>query len=125
LRSLGLTGTGLQASALVRWLSPDLAPRLTALAVYGPCPDAGWVQALAATPNVSRLRALSLTCCQLGDDGVRALASSPHLADLTHLNLEGEAVSAAGAAALADSPHLCEAIRNQWRGGSGGGRPTR
>jgi uncharacterized protein (TIGR02996 family) len=114
-RSLGLTGIGLQAASLIRWLSPELTPRLTGLGIYRPCLDAGWLQALATSPNVARLTTLTLTACQIGDEGVFVLASSPHLANLRHLHLEAETVSPAAAILLANSPYLWEGIREQWR----------
>src|SRR5262249_24302090 len=95
--------------------SPDLA-RLTSLEIsdgyffIGPAE----VAALAASPHVGGLTALSLHNNAMGDGGLAAVADSPRLARLTSLSLRFYGLEDPGPAflgiegvrALASSPHL-------------------
>lgn len=113
--TVGLPGGELLGVTLIRWLSPELMPRLIRLEVRGPYSDAGLVRELAASPHMARIEILSLPACPIVDDDAIALARSPHVANLKQLNLDVLDFTPAGAAALANSPYLCEAIRAQWR----------
>jgi uncharacterized protein (TIGR02996 family) len=62
--------------------------------------------ALAACPELSRLRSLTVRSDAVGTVGARALADSPHLAGLHTLVLHGAQITADGVVALAASPHL-------------------
>jgi carbon storage regulator CsrA len=64
------------------------------------------IAALAASPYLSRLRALDLGQNGLGDEDVSRLVASAHLAGLAALLLRGNGIGDAGAAALARSPYL-------------------
>jgi HEAT repeat protein/predicted DNA-binding WGR domain protein len=67
-----------------------------------------FVHALAAKPEATRLRKLSLWGYRIGDAGVEALAASPHLANLTNLNLSRNEIGDEGALSLTASPHLAQ-----------------
>jgi len=122
LRELRLTGTDIPA-ACVQVLE---LPRLTRFAFTGNgvCPRGPKqripptpigdevVVALAQSPNLSRLRVLTLIFSQaVTDKGAAALASSPYLACSEGLELSQTAITDAGAQALADSPRLAGLTR--------------
>jgi hypothetical protein len=74
-------------------------------------PRASWITdkgavALAASPNLARLRRLSLSNHRIRDAGARALANSPHLAGLTWLDLRQNFIGPEGVQALVASPYL-------------------
>jgi uncharacterized protein (TIGR02996 family) len=64
------------------------------------------VIALANSPHLAALRALSLENVPLTLEGVQALAESPHLAGLETLDLSGARLDEASVRALVASPHL-------------------
>jgi hypothetical protein len=64
------------------------------------------VRALAGSPHLSGLVALSLVGNRFAYPAVEALAESPHLARLAALDLSHNAVDSPGLQALALSPHL-------------------
>jgi uncharacterized protein (TIGR02996 family) len=66
----------------------------------------GGIRALAESPHLTNLRALSLSGIALTANGAQALAGSPNLANLEVLDLSGGGLDAAGARALSASPHL-------------------
>jgi Ran GTPase-activating protein (RanGAP) involved in mRNA processing and transport len=71
---------------------------------------------LAESPNLARLRTLSLSDNQLGNEGAAALAASPHLARLATLRLDNNGICKNGAEALADSPYLGRLLKLDLRG---------
>jgi hypothetical protein len=79
---------------------------LTSLSFLGFMGDA-WLQALAASPHLTRLRALHFRNCQISDTDLQAaLVASPHLSRLTALEFHDCGISDTGLQALADSPSL-------------------
>ena len=77
--------------------------------------DREGAKVIAASPNLSKLRSLSLNGNGIGEEGAEALATSPYLSNLTRLDLEcGEydpeekvdPIGPKGAKAFADSPYL-------------------
>lgn len=66
----------------------------------------GVLTQLVDSPLLSRLRALHLTDCQIGDDGAIALARSPHLSQLQTLRLGHNSIGDRGTEALTASPYL-------------------
>jgi uncharacterized protein (TIGR02996 family) len=79
--------------------SPHLA-RLSALTLRYNHLGAAEVEALLHSPHLARLTALDLGHNPLGDDGAEALAASPGLAGLTRLDLEGCGLTDRGLQAL-------------------------
>jgi uncharacterized protein (TIGR02996 family) len=68
----------------------------------------GLMERLAQMPVLSRLQALHLTDCAVGDEGAQALAHSPHLANLQTLRLGANALNDRGVETLSDSSYLGE-----------------
>jgi uncharacterized protein (TIGR02996 family) len=67
---------------------------------------AGLVEAVAASPLLTRLTDLDLSGNPLDDAEIRALANSPYAINLTRLSLTGTGLSDAGFRALLQSRHL-------------------
>jgi hypothetical protein len=65
----------------------------------------GGARALAESPAIGRLRALTVSGCRIGDQGATALARAP-LGYLRALDLSHNPIRAAGGLALAESPFL-------------------
>lgn len=68
------------------------------------------LEALARSPHLGRLRALSLEDLKLGEEGMRTLLASPHLKALRWLDVSGCKIQRAGLEALCASsnlPSLC------------------
>jgi uncharacterized protein (TIGR02996 family) len=84
--------------------SPHLA-RLSALTLRHNHLGAAEVAALLRSPHRARLTSLDLGYNRLGDDGVEALAASPGLAALTHLDLEGCGLTDDQLRVLIATPH--------------------
>lgn len=62
--------------------------------------------ALLASPYLSELTHLSITHCDVGDDGIEALTKAETLPNLRHLTLSSILLGPVGAAILANAPRL-------------------
>jgi hypothetical protein len=64
------------------------------------------LEPLAAHPDLSRLRELTLTSNPIGNDGAALLAAMPQLSGLESLDLRSVGITGTGARAIAESAHL-------------------
>ena len=106
-RGLGLRGGPYAPDHLRAIADSPVAGRLTRLTVFS-APGLGraGAEALATSPAVRNLEALTLTNCGLGDGGLRALLGSPHLTGLKELRVPSNGLTASAVRALVECRHL-------------------
>jgi uncharacterized protein (TIGR02996 family) len=105
LRHVRLYGNFADTSVLALAASPNLA-KVRSLEFDYPRLTLAGLNALAGSPHLRGLKELHLKGCRVGPAAARALAESPHVAGLAVLRLPHCNLGPAGAAAFAGSPHL-------------------
>jgi uncharacterized protein (TIGR02996 family) len=103
IQAIHLTGAAGRCGALAA--CPDLA-RLRELDLHGNGLGSAEVCAIVSSPNLANLERLDLSENGVGDVGARALAEATQLARLTFLDLHGAGIGDAGARGLAGASHL-------------------
>jgi uncharacterized protein (TIGR02996 family) len=100
LTTLDLYDADLETEAIEALAAWPGATTLRALILGGNYMAEGAAVALVDSPHLAGLQTLHLAFANLGDDDARALAASPHLAGLQRLDLRHNNISAEGATRL-------------------------
>ena len=125
LTSVYISHCGFQGVAAVQTVvdSPNIR-KLRSLTIRHNALGDEAVRALASCSNLRRLKSLDLDDCEVTNDGAVALAGSRELSNLERLDLQENAIEDAGAEALLTSPNLSKlkVLRLEWNPLSSAGR---